>query len=337
MRKWFNAIFTLAIIALLVYILLGINFYEVYLLIAQANLIWFGFAVLSMFLTFIVWAFRWRYIFKPVFKGDFWFLFNVLLAGSFFNTVTPGAGIGGEPFRAHYLSKRYKKSRSVTLGYVVGDTFFKLVVLMAFVVFSIFFVLIYVNIADSLKLSLELVLAFLLIVVPVVFFFVLRKAHYKFGDLFRKLYCLRFVNGRFSDEKDFCNYVNKRFKWFLSVFRKVVKNKNNLVVGVSLSFAYWFLNFLTAYFLFLSFGYNVNFLSVVIVFTLAEILGAISVIPGGMGVVEGSMTLLYTAMGISPSLALLVAFSTRIIYYFFTLVVGGGSLIHIKKKIIIHI
>jgi hypothetical protein len=331
MKKWGSLIFTLIILALLVYVLWNINFYDVYLLIAKANLFWFFLAVVTMFLSFLVWNIRWKHIFKPLFKGDFWFLFRVLLAGSFFSTVTPGAGIGGEPFRAHYLAKKYKKTRGRVFSYVAGDTFFKLIVNAFFIILSIFFVLLFVQISSTVKLILELVLVGVLGLAALSLFLVLRKSNFKLGVLFKKLHFLWFIKKRFKSEKDFSNFLNTKFRWFLIVLRKIVKNKSNLLVGFALSFVFWILHYFVAYFLFLSFGFEVNILSIIIVITLAEIIGSASIVPGGMGVVESSMILLYSAMGIPLSLAFLVAFLFRIINYFFTLLIGGWCLVKVRR------
>ncbi len=332
MKKWWSLIFTVAIIFLLIWVLKDINFYEVYLLIVQANLIWFALAIITSASTFVVWNFRSMYIIRPYVKVDFWFYMKVLLAGAFFNTVTPGAGVGGEPFRAHFISSKYKKPHSKVLGYILGDTFFRMAALFIFIIFSVLFVLVYVQIPSTLKLILEIVLFLVLVGIGSTIFLLFKRLKLNIGAWFRKLHRFKFFRERFETEDHFVQYINKRVDSFSGVFRKVVRNKNNLLVGLSLSFLFWILNFLTAYFLFLSFGYPVNFLSVIIVFTLGNIIGSLSPVPGGIGVVESIMTLLYSAMGILPSLALLAAFLQRIIYYFFSLFVGGWSLINLRRK-----
>ncbi|MFH1326593.1 MAG: flippase-like domain-containing protein [archaeon] len=331
MKRVLGFIFTLVIVGLLIWVLKDINFYEVYLLIAQANLFWFILAFLASVGTFVVWNFRWMYMLKPIIKPEFGFFLNVLLAGSFFNTLTPGAGIGGEPFRAYFLSEKYKKSKTKVLGYILGDSFFRLATLFVFVFFSVLFVLVYVQISDTLKYVLEGILVFVILLAILFTFFMLKRLSFNFGAFFRKLHWFRFIKKRFKTSEDFVKFTSKKIKSFEGIFRKVVKNKKNMLVGFSLSFIFWIFNFLTAYFLFLSFGFKVNFLSVIIVFTLGNIIGSLSPIPGGIGVVESSMTLLYSAMGVVPSLALLVAFMQRIIYYFFSLFLGGGSLIRLRK------
>lgn len=331
-KKWFSFLWTAIILALLVYVLWGVNFYEVYDLIASANILWFILAVVAMFFTYIVWNWRWQYIFRPVFRGDWGFMMHVLLAGSFFTTVTPGAGVGGEPFRAHFLSKKYNKPVSQVFGYVLGDKFFHLIVLGMFVIFSVFFILIYVQISDALTYILEAVLVIVVGLSTFVLYLVFKKSHFNIGAFLKRLHAFRFIKKYFKTAEEFEIYVNKRIKSFLTIFRKVLKNKNNLIVGLLLSILFWLLFYLSAYFLFLSFGKNMNFLSVIIVVTLGQIIGSLSAVPGGVGVVETSMTILYSAMGVTTSLALLVSFLFRIIQYFYSLFIGGMSLVHIRRK-----
>lgn len=332
MKRWFSFISTIVIVGLLVWILKDINFYEVYLLIANANLIWFFLAVLSSAGTFVVWNYKWMYIFKSLVKPDFWFFMYVLLAGTFFNTVTPGAGIGGEPFKAHFIAQKYKKSHAKVLGYVMGDSFYRMVAFFCFIIFSVLFVLTYIKIGSVLTLILELILIFVIIISLTIVYLTLKKLKFNLGAFFRKLHWFKFIKKKFPDQEKFVKYVNGKINLFAGIFRKVVKRKKNIVVGMGLSFVFWILNFLTAYFLFLSFGHNVSLLSIIIVFTLGNIIGSFSPVPGGVGVVEGSMVLLYSAMGVAPGLALLVAFLQRIIFYFFSLFLGGVSLIHLRRS-----
>jgi len=111
MKKLVSFIITLVLLIILGAILKEVNFREVYTLITQVNLLYFALAVLVCFLSFLMWNIRWKYIFKGFFKGRFGFMFSVLFSGAFFNTVTPGAGIGGEPFKAYFLSKKYNKPK----------------------------------------------------------------------------------------------------------------------------------------------------------------------------------------------------------------------------------
>jgi len=332
MKRAWNLVGILVVIGLLIYVLKDIDFYEVYNLLTQVNIWWFFLAVFCTICTFLVWNYRSIYITKKYFEPNFWYFLKVLFAGSFFNTITPGGGIGGEPFRAHYISRKYKKPVSKVLGYVLGDTFFRMSTLIFFAIFSVLFIFFYINVSPSLKLILEAILVGSLCLSGVVLFFTLKKFNFNFARFFSHLYVFSFFKSKFESKDHFEIYLGKRIRNFSRVFRKVVKNKNNLVVGLTLSVIFWTFNFATAYFLFFAFGFPVHFLSVLIVFTLGNIIGSFFPVPGGVGVTESSMTVLYTAMGIPISVALLAAFLQRIIYYFFSIVVGGICFLSLGRQ-----
>lgn len=330
-KKVASLIFILIIIALLVYALRKIRLIEIYLLIRAADPFYFLLAILAMFLSLIIWNLRTLYIFRPIIKGNFWFFLNILFAGSFFNAITPGPGFAGEPLRAHYISKKYKKPKSVVFGYVLGDVFFRLASLGIFIIFSVFFCFFFFKISSTLKIILELVLVLVLVISAIFLYLLLKKSHFKFGFFFRKLHTLSFIKKRFETPEKFCEFLNVRMNTITSVFKRVVKHKKNFVICMIISIIFWILRYFVAYFLFLSFRFDVNFLSVVVVITLAEIISNFSLTPGGVGFVETGMILLFSAMGIFVPLAILVSLLTRIISYFFSFGMGWISFMRLKK------
>ena len=62
-------------------------------------------------------------------------------------------------------------------------------------------------------------------------------------------------------------------------------------------------------------------------------MGDFSPTPGGIGLVEGFMIFLYTAIGINLSVAIIVSLLSRMIGYFFSLVLGGISLVWLEKEL----
>ena len=88
--------------------------------------------------------------------------------------------------------------------------------------------------------------------------------------------------------------------------------------------------YLSSYFLFISLNSQINFLSLIVVVTLSYLIGDISPVPGGIGLTEGTMFLLYSAIGVSPSIAIVISLLSRMIYYFFSLLMGGLSLIYLR-------
>ena len=125
----------------------------------------------------------------------------------------------------------------------------------------------------------------------------------------------------------------KHFGHFAKTFRKIVRTKKMIFIGVVLSLAYWLLNFATSYFLFLAFGVEISFLIVIVVFSIGNLIGDLSPSPGGIGLIEGVSIITYSLLGVGLSVAVAVALLTRIIFYLFSLLLGGISLAHLEKTV----
>jgi len=331
-KKWLWNIFWLALVAVLLYaIFKDIDFRDVYTILTVIDPVYITLAVVVTGLTFFVWAIRWTFVSGKLFKGDFWFLLNVLLAGAFFNSITGGAGVGGEPFRAHFLAKRYKRSMTQMLAYVLADKFYQLIVLAVFTIFSVFFVFVYVDISNTLKYVLEGVLVFVVLFSGITIYLTLRRLNFNLGVFFKKLHFFNFIKKRFKKEEQFEAFLNNRIKIFARVFRRSVKNRKVMFEALLLSVFYWFFFYLATYFLFLAFDFQINFLSLIIVVTLGNLIGSLAMVPGGVGIVEISMTLLFSAMGVFFPLAFLVSLLTRLVYYVFSLPIGALSLWYVRK------
>jgi len=332
-RLWSNILAFVIVGVLVFFILKNVDFRELFFYLQFIDPLYILLAIGSCLSYFFIAAFRLKYLTKNLFKVEYFFLLKVLFAGAFFNTVTPGAGIGGEPFKAYYLGKKYNQPKNKFLSILVADKFFHLIVTAFFLVFSIFFVLVYVKISNNLKYLFEGVLIFVFVAFGVTTFLILKKLNFNFGAVFKKLYFFKFIKKRFKNIKDFEKYVNEKINEFSEVFRTLLKSKRNFFVSIFLAFVYWSFEFLASYFVFLSFGFKINILSMIIVVSLGIILGTISITPGGIGFVEGLMVLFYSAMGINLSLALLVAIISRLIYYFFSLFVGGLIFLYLRHKL----
>jgi len=198
MKKIFGFLFTAIILFMIFLILRNINFFEVYSLLRKINLIYFFLAILFYLIGFLLWNFRFMYTIKKLVSGDFYFFLNVLFAGSFFNTITPGANVGGEPFRAYLLSKKYKKSKSKILGAIFADKSFNLLAFSGFLVFSVLFVLFFIQMPLWTKISLEIFLLCIFSIFILFFLFVFCDKKLKLNNFMRLLYWFKPIHRKFS-------------------------------------------------------------------------------------------------------------------------------------------
>jgi glycosyltransferase 2 family protein len=334
MKKRYSILLNLVVIGLMIFVLKDINFTEVLSLLKQINLFWFGAAFVSLGLMFVLWNFRFRNTLSGMLgpKKDFFYFFKVLFSGIFINTITPGSNVGGEPVRAYFLNKKFKRQKSKFLGVVFADKFFNMFVFGLFLIFSILFVLIYIKLPFVLKIIFEVLLLSIVLISVILIYFNFKKINFNFSGILKKIYKFKIIQKKFEKFEKFESYIVRRIRNLVRFFKKGILNKRIFLIGILLSFLGWILNYSASYFLFFAFDIRVSFLSVIIVMTLSYAIGDLSPIPGGIGLVESSMFLLYSAMGVTGSLAITVVLLSRIIYYFYALVLGGLSFAYLKLK-----
>lgn len=333
MKKRYGFALSLIVIGLMFFVLKDIDFLEVWNLLLKVKLQWFLLAFLIYGFSFVIWNLRFKYSLKSLIaKGNFWYVFAVLFSGVFMNTITPGTNVGGETVRAYFLEQKFKKPKTKFLGAILADKFFNVFSFGFFLIFSTLFVLVFIQIPIILKFILESILIGFILSMFILGFLIWKEKKVNINWFLRKIYLLGRMKKRFKNISAFKEYIEKGIKNFGSIFKKVVINKKRFVFGVLSSFFIWVLVYLVSYCLFLSFNSRVAFLSIIIVVTLSNVLGDVSPIPGGVGLIESSMFLLYSAMGVESSLAIAVALLSRTIYYFYAIFIGGLSLIYLKTK-----
>jgi len=333
MRKSITALLIVGVLALLAYLLKDVDFVEVYSLLRELNFFYLVLAVFTGFAGFAIWTLRFKYSLRGLCRPSFWFLFKVLLAGCFICTLTPGARVGGEPVRAYFLGKRYNKPKSKVLGVVLADKLINFLTFLFFLFFSILFVLVFIEVSFSYKLIFEIILLSVFFLAVWILVLIFKRKRLDLEGFFKKFYFLKFIRKKYGGKKHFELYIDEVIKNFRGVFRRTINNKKKFYYGVLLSVGFWLLHALVSYFLFLGLGERVNFLLVLIVVTISYMVGDISPVPGGIGFMEGSMFLLYSAMGITPALAIIVTLLSRVIYYFYTLFLGGLSFVYLNWRL----
>ena len=123
-----------------------------------------------------------------------------------------------------------------------------------------------------------------------------------------------------------------------SLFYKELKNLKMLsfktiFFSLFLSLFKIFICTLRIYLVFLMFGVEVKFFIVLGLWALCEIIGNVSMLPGGLGAYELSFVYLSSVLGIDSTLALSVVIIDRLFSFWIYLVVGFGIIILSKKPV----
>tara|TARA_B110000263_G_C15309128_1_gene512057 strand:+ start:1220 stop:2161 length:942 start_codon:yes stop_codon:yes gene_type:complete len=161
-------------------------------------------------------------------------------------------------------------------------------------------------------------------VLLIIFFFIFYKPATEI--FFKKITRMKF----------FSKYVEN-----ISEFSKTIQTSTNVRItgmGVSLAVTYWFIISAAAYVTLIAFDVNIlNYLEITAIYTTSILLGAVTFIPGGIGVTEGSIAGLFALYGIEVSTALFLSIMIRILLLWYSVSVGFIALkftgiFSLKKK-----
>lgn len=331
-KKRISFLLTIVILLLLIYILRNIEFFKIGHIIKEANFFYFSLAFLCSLCTFLMYNLRFKINLSEVIKARYWSLFVFSMGGIFFNTLTPGRSVGGEPMKAYFLNEKYRKPKSKLLGAMFADNSFHILVLVLLAVFSLIYALSFFNISRGAAAFFSIVLFILVLILFLILLFVLKRKKINLAFIFKLFYYLPFVRNRFKNRKEYRDYLHEKLQNFGGVYSKIIYNKRKLFLSLLITLLFWFFNFLIPYFLFLAFDLHIRFIPLLAIYAISYFFGDISPFFGGLGIVEGSMFLLYSNIGVLPELALVVILLNSAIYYFFTLFVGGLCWLYLRWK-----
>jgi glycosyltransferase 2 family protein len=332
-RRLGSFLIVLIVIALVIYVLRDINFGEVWRLIGEVDLRLFFLAIIVFGLSFLVWNFRWRNSLKGLQDVKYWELIRYLFVGVFFNTITPGTAVGGEPVRAYLLGKRFDKPKSKFFGVILGDQSFHLMGFVFYFIFTLIFIVFFLKVGWSYKVFFGIILGVILVLIGGFVYIVFNKFSGKGKWIPNFLYLFKPVKKRFRSKQKLKDYLVQSFENVGERFRWVVKDKRKLFIGILSSIIFQLCIFTASYILFLSLDYRINFLYVVVALSVGYFFGDLSPSPGGIGIFEVVVLVIYTALGVNPELALSVALLDRVISLFYRIGLGGFATLSFSERV----
>ncbi|AKM82573.1 MAG: hypothetical protein UT28_C0001G0793 [Berkelbacteria bacterium GW2011_GWE1_39_12] len=160
---------------------------------------------------------------------------------------------------------------------------------------------------------------------------------YKHKDKFRKTWnkFLRFLDNFASRIRGKEISQAKESEVFEDIYSGIglfSKKKRSSLYALLAGIMYWMGDIACFYFVFLSFGYHISWGVLIFGYGAASLLGMASFIPGGLGVVEGTMGLMYSGLGVPSSLALMSILVFRFFSFWIWIPFGLYSFISMGKE-----
>ena len=220
----------------------------------------------------------------------------LILASGFAVTIIPGKV--GELVKSQLLKTKFGIARSKTIPIVILEQFYSAVGIVALSFFGIW----YFELGAYVLGFFTAALAFAVILL------LSRKTFNKIVLLLeKKRFTSKFVEPLSSSYDGIKNGIKGPIVLYAS----------------SLSMLFWVIEAVTIYFILLAFGVEViEFLTIVSTYTTSIMLGILSFLPLGLGVVEGTLASFFTIQGIEVSLSLTIVVVIRLFTRWYTVSFG---------------
>lgn len=126
---------------------------------------------------------------------------------------------------------------------------------------------------------------------------------------------------------------SKDVKSMHKTFQELMNPKNMTLMSFLSAFA-WFFECLALFFVIIGFGESISVLISTFVFSFASLAGAVSMIPGGLGVAEATFSGLLQYFGLTPTISVGVAIIIRFGTLWYGTILGFMVYLLFKKRII---
>ncbi len=247
-------------------------------------------------------------------------LLLISLSGIAFSNLTPGSRMGGEPVRAYLLNKEAKTSTRDSFATIVAERVFDIVgfslMNIAVIILAVYYHLpFWIITAIIISLMISLGLTALLVFVSVN-----KKAGLKLTRFFLRKF--KKIIARFTDYDSLEKRVSKDALQYSSNVKKFMKHRKLWVIGISYTLLSWVFEITRVYLVFYALGANMGLVFILSMIVISALAGATPFVPGGLGVMESAMIIVYSAAGVGLVTAGVGTLIDRFICFWVFTVIG---------------
>lgn len=306
-------------------------FSQMFEAIRNANHLLIGLAIASFACAVVVWTIRWRIALRSVGDGTpeprFATLFWTIWSAIFLNNVTPFLRTGGDPFGRVYLVRKLGNVKySTAIAATLGEHVFDPPIVVAFLLVGLFLQFG----RGSFRLTMLLLVVGALVVSVMVISprFILKKmiGVRLIGNIVTR------IAGRFVKHANAQRIIEAVEGFYSNTFAVIGRPRDGLSIG-GLTALMWALDLLRLYIILRALDGDPGIAVLLVASSLSTIMGLLSVLPGGLVAVEGSLISVFILFGVSPDIATAATLIERGISFGLSSIVGAGAFLYLGVKI----
>lgn len=301
-------------------VVLTIIFYTVFLIYSDVNAIIELFLEINLWIVPIIIMFRMLSILIRSFRQKYFLdvldvkvslKFNFLLYLSGLSMlITPGSS--GTIIKSYILKKKINAEYSKTIPVVITEKFHDVLVPIIFISIMLFFIIISNEIQIIAITGSGLIL---------VLYFIVSRKQSLLENILHKTSKLKIIN-KFQEN------ILDNHKAI-----QILSNKKPFTLGFILGFGAILLDGIAIYFGFVALGVDYGFISSIVTVYSANILGLLSFVPAGFGVVETSLLGLFLQNGFTLAIASSMVLITRLSSAWLQIILGSITQFYMMKGI----
>lgn len=315
----------IGILIFVAYLYFFVGIPEMMAIIQQVNLFYYALAVAILFVNMITNSLTWQFFLRPLsIKVPFRKTFLFTLIGVFVDLLVPAESISGDATKAYLMTKGSGYQAGKVLASVVSHRILYMIIPLGSLIFSLVFIFIH-GVAIDFKVLVLISLVTIGISISLFFIFLFSLEEKLARRLIDSL--LRFLGfvtrGRLTIDHIRATAI-KGLRAFHDSIDTLRRNPKILVPPILFAITGWFLSILLSYLVFVSLDYHVDFLIILVVYSVSVSIQSIPVgIPGEVGVVDTAMSwLYYTLLGVDPPIAAAATVLIQILRVWIRFVVG---------------
>lgn len=277
---------------------------------------YFLLTIVVLVLFVLMWALRWwLFVRKADPNVPYFDILKNHVVGLAVNNLTPVAKLGGEPVKAYILNRKHKISIGEGLATVLSDLTLEFITSIGVVIVAMF---LYITFTNPPFWVILIVLFFLLVAFLVLAGLMELQSE---RDLVPKF--IRWVSNRSKRIEPHTERILDGYKEFQHAFRRGLKDRKTFTAGLTLSILLKITEIASFYFLFLSLGYEVSLVTLVIIMGVNSMLLSVPATPGSLGILEGGLISTFILLGVPSAEASAAVFLQRLILFWGVTLVGS--------------